>query len=124
KVTFNMFKDATIRNYIFYNYLFELPFVDKSLFVKDAKKIVPSLKASDIYYAKGFGGVRPQVIDKTKGELMLGEASITETPGIIFNMTPSPGATSCLGNAERDAKLVCNYLGMEFNEDKFSSELL
>lgn len=114
----------TIRNYIFYNYLFELPFVDKSLFVKDAKKIVPSLKASDIYYAKGFGGVRPQVIDKTKGELMLGEASITETPGIIFNMTPSPGATSCLGNAERDAKLVCNYLGMEFNEDKFSSELL
>ncbi|HEC1877144.1 TPA: FAD-dependent oxidoreductase [Campylobacter jejuni] len=124
KVTFNMFKDTTIRNYIFYNYLFELPFVDKSLFVKDAKKIVPSLKASDIYYAKGFGGVRPQVIDKTKGELMLGEASITETPGIIFNMTPSPGATSCLGNAERDAKLVCNYLGMEFNEDKFSSELL
>ncbi|EQA5324146.1 FAD-dependent oxidoreductase, partial [Campylobacter jejuni] len=124
KVTFNMFKDATIRNYIFYNYLFELPFIDKSLFVKDAKKIVPSLKASDIYYAKGFGGVRPQVIDKTKGELMLGEASITETPGIIFNMTPSPGATSCLGNAERDAKLICNYLGMEFNEDKFSSELL
>ncbi|MCW1582922.1 malate:quinone oxidoreductase, partial [Campylobacter jejuni] len=53
----------------------------------------------------------------------LGEASITETPG-IFNMTPSPGATSCLGNAERDAKLICNYLGMEFNEDKFSSELL
>lgn len=50
---------------------------------------------------------------------MLGEASITETPGIIFNMTPSPGATSCLGNAERDAKLICNYLGMEFNEDKF-----
>ncbi|EOJ7771504.1 hypothetical protein OLQ23_02755, partial [Campylobacter jejuni] len=35
-----------------------------------------------------------------------------------------PGATSCLGNAERDAKLICNYLGMEFNEDKFSSELL
>ncbi len=113
-----------VKNHLAYKLLFELPFVDKSLFVKDAKKIVPSLKASDIYYAKGFGGVRPQVIDKTKGELMLGEASITETPGIIFNMTPSPGATSCLGNAERDAKLVCNYLGMEFNEDKFSSELL
>ena len=35
---------------------------------------------------------------------MLGEASITELEGIIFNMTPSPGATSCLGNAERDIK--------------------
>lgn len=26
-------------------------------------------------------------------------------------MTPSPGATSCLGNAERDIKIVCEYLG-------------
>lgn len=124
KVTFGMLKDTTIRNYILYNYLFELPFINKHFFVKDARKIVPSLKASDIYYAKGFGGVRPQIIDKTRGELMLGEASITEIPGIIFNMTPSPGATSCLGNAERDAKLICEYLGANFNEDQFASELL
>ena len=123
KVTFGMLKDPTVRNYILYNYLFELPFINKNLFVKDAKKIVPSLKASDIYYADGFGGVRPQVIDKTRGELMLGEASIVED-GIIFNMTPSPGATSCLGNAERDTKIVCKYLGVNFNEDKFTSELL
>ena len=68
--------------------------------------------------------MRPQVIYKTRGELMLGEASITETLGIIFNMTPSPGATSCLGNAERDAKLMCEYLGAKFDEDKFASELL
>jgi len=123
KVSLNMLKDPTIRNYIFYNYLYELPFINKILFVKNAKKIVPSLKASDIYYAKGFGGVRPQVIDKTRGELMLGEASINEAQGIIFNMTPSPGATSCLGNAERDARMVCEYLGAKFDEDKFS-ELL
>ncbi|MBK2001012.1 FAD-dependent oxidoreductase [Campylobacter sp. 2018MI35] len=124
RVTFNMFKDPTIRNYILYNYLFELPFINKNIFVKDARKIVPSLKANDIYYAKGFGGVRPQVIDKKRGELMLGEASIAEIPGIIFNMTPSPGATSCLGNAQRDAKLMCQYLGAKFDEDKFNSELL
>ncbi|EAJ7401828.1 FAD-dependent oxidoreductase [Campylobacter upsaliensis] len=123
-VSLGMFKDATIRNYILYNYLYELPFINKSLFVKNARKIVPSLKMSDIYYAKGFGGVRPQVIDKTKRELMLGEASINEVDGIIFNMTPSPGATSCLGNAERDAKMVCDYLGAKFDEDKFSTELL
>lgn len=124
KVTFNMLKDPTIRNYIFYNYLFEIPFINKSLFVRDARKIVPSLKTDDIYYARGFGGIRPQVIDKTREELMLGEASITEIPGIVFNMTPSPGATSCLGNAERDARLVCQYLGAVFNEDQFASELL
>lgn len=124
KVSFGMLKDSEIRNYILYNYLFELPFINKSLFVRDARKIVPSLKASDIYYAKGFGGVRPQVIDKERGELMLGEASITEIPGIIFNMTPSPGATSCLGNALRDTKIVCEYLGAKFNEDHLNLELL
>lgn len=124
KVSLNMLKDPTIRNYIFYNYLFEIPFLNKRLFVKNARKIVPSLKTNDLYYAKGFGGVRPQVIDKTNKELMLGEASINEIDGIVFNMTPSPGATSCLGNAERDAKLVCEYLGARFDEDKFATELL
>lgn len=124
KICLNLFKDSTIRNYILYNYLFEIPYINKKLFVKDAKKIVPSLKADDIYYAKKFGGVRPQVLDKKAGGLMLGEASITEIPGIIFNMTPSPGATSCLGNAQRDAKLICQYLGANFNEDLFASELL
>ncbi|EGK8096155.1 FAD-dependent oxidoreductase [Campylobacter lari] len=124
KICLNLFKDSTIRNYILYNYLFEIPYINKRLFVKDAKKIVPSLKTDDIYYAKNFGGVRPQVLDKKAGELMLGEASITEIPGIIFNMTPSPGATSCLGNGYRDAKLICQYLGANFNEDLFTSELL
>ncbi|WP_257942792.1 malate:quinone-oxidoreductase [Campylobacter lari] len=124
KICLNLFKDSTIRNYILYNYLFEIPYINKRLFVKDARKIVPSLKTDDIYYAKNFGGVRPQVLDKKAGELMLGEASITEIPGIIFNMTPSPGATSCLGNGYRDAKLICQYLGTNFNEDLFTSELL
>ncbi|MCW1360753.1 FAD-dependent oxidoreductase [Campylobacter sp. CCS1377] len=124
KITLNMFKDPTIRNYVLYNYLFELPFINKALFVKDARKIVPSLKTSDIYYASGFGGVRPQVIDKKVGELMLGEASINEVDGIIFNMTPSPGATSCLGNALRDTKAICEYLGARFDEDRLNTELL
>ncbi|TQR33100.1 malate:quinone oxidoreductase [Campylobacter sp. MIT 99-7217] len=123
-VTFAMLKDKTIRNYIFFNYLFEIPFINKKLFVEKVKKIVPSLKASDIAYAKGFGGVRPQVIDKTAGELLLGEASINDIEGIIFNMTPSPGATSCLGNAKKDALKLCEYLNAKFDEDKFQKELM
>ena len=55
---------------------------------------------------------------------MLGEASIDPGDGIIFNMTPSPGATSCLGNAERDAIKVCEFLGKKFDEKKFSAELV
>jgi len=54
---------------------------------------------------------------------MLGEASLSEGNGIIFNMTPSPGATSCLGNAERDIKVICDYLNLEFDEEQFLADL-
>ena len=123
KIALSMLKDSEVRNYILYNYLFEVPYINKRLFAKAVQKIVPSLRADDIAYASGFGGVRPQVIDKEKGALIFGEASITDIEGIIFNMTPSPGATSCLGNAKKDAQSVCKHLGAKFDEDKFKAEL-
>lgn len=119
----DLFSDKDIRNYILRNFLFEVPVYNKKLFAKDAKKIVPSLRASDIYYAKGFGGVRPQAIDKKNKKLLLGEASIRTNHGIVFNMTPSPGATSCLGNARKDAILACDFLGKSFDDAKFTLEL-
>ena len=122
KIFWDLLKDSDIRNYVFKNFLFEVPGINKGLFVKDARKIVPSLSVDDIEYAKGFGGVRPQVLNKNEKKLMLGEASITELEGIIFNMTPSPGATSCLGNAERDIKKVCLHLGKTFYEDQFLAD--
>ena len=124
QILWDLIKDGDIRNYVFRNYLFEIPEIGKKLFVEDAKKIVPSLKTEDIYYAKGFGGVRPQVLNRTEKKLMLGEASIDTEKGIIFNMTPSPGATSCLGNAERDVKKVCAFLNKTFDEQKFTAELV
>ncbi len=123
KIFWDLLKDSDIRNYVFKNFLFEVPGINKNLFVQDAKKIVPSLSVDDITYADGFGGVRPQVLDKEKEKLMLGEASINPGNGIIFNMTPSPGATSCLGNAERDLKIVADYLGLDFNEKQFLEDL-
>lgn len=123
-IFWDLFKDSDIRNYLFRNIAFELPGLGAKLFVKDARKIVPSLKVEDVYYAKGFGGVRPQVLSKTQKKLLLGEASINPGDGIIFNMTPSPGATSCLGNAERDVKVVCEYLGKKFDTAKFNAELV
>ncbi|MFV0561833.1 FAD-dependent oxidoreductase [Malaciobacter mytili] len=123
KIFWDLLKDSEIRNYVLRNFLFEVPGLNKKLFVKDARKIVPSLKEEDIEYAKGFGGVRPQVLNKDEQKLMLGEASINPGTGIIFNMTPSPGATSCLGNAERDIKIVADYLNLEFNEKQFLEDL-
>lgn len=124
KILLDLMKDSTIRNYILRNFLFEVPYFNKGLFIKDARKIVPSLTRDDITYAKGFGGVRPQVLNKTEKKLMLGEASIVpQNQGIIFNMTPSPGATSCMGNALRDLRMVVDYLKLEFNEELFNKEL-
>ncbi|HFQ61999.1 MAG TPA: FAD-dependent oxidoreductase [Epsilonproteobacteria bacterium] len=123
KIFWDLLKDSDIRNYIFKNFLFEVPLINKGLFVKDARKIVPSLSVDDIHYAKGFGGVRPQVLDKEKEKLMLGEASINPENGIIFNMTPSPGATSCLGNAERDMREIVKHLGLNFDEESFLADL-
>lgn len=122
KIFWDLLKDSDIRNYVFKNFLFEVPGINKKLFVKDAQKIVPSLSVDDIEYAKGFGGVRPQVLNKDEQKLMLGEASINPGNGIIFNMTPSPGATSCLGNAERDIRVVCDYLNIDFYEDQFLAD--
>lgn len=123
KIFWDLLKDSDIRNYVFKNFLFEVPFINKKLFVQDATKIVPSLSVDDITYAEGFGGVRPQVLDKEKEKLMLGEASINPGNGILFNMTPSPGATSCLGNAERDMKIIVEYLGLEYDESQFLIDL-
>ena len=124
KIFWDLFKDSEIRNYIFKNFLFEVPGINKGFFVKDAKKIVPSLTVDDIEFATGFGGVRPQVLNKDEQKMMLGEASLSEGKGIIFNMTPSPGATSCLGNAERDIKVVCDYLNLSFDDKQFAADLL
>lgn len=120
----DLLKDGDIRNYVFKNLLFEVPMLNKALFLQDARKIVPSLQSDEITYAHGFGGVRPQVLNKKEKKLMLGEASINPGSGILFNMTPSPGATSCLGNAERDVKTVVGYLGKSFDQERFNEELI
>ena len=120
----NLLRVPDIRNYIFRNLLFEVPGIRRRLFLKDARKVIPSLQLADLTFAKGIGGVRPVMIDKREGKLHLGEAKIDTGEGIVFNMTPSPGATSCLGNAEKDMRIISDYLGCQINEDRFQQDLI
>jgi len=120
----DIFKDETIRKYVIKNAFFELPIIRETLFAKEVQKIIPTIQAKDLEYAHGVGGLRPQVIDKKTHKLLLGEAKINTGKGVIFNMTPSPGATSCLDTAQSDAKIICNYLNKKFNEELICSELL
>ncbi len=125
KVFWDLMKDSDIRNYILRNIAFEIPGIRQKLFVKDAQKIIPGLKQSDLTFAQGVGGLRPQVIDKVTGELKLGEASIVpENENLIFNMTPSPGATTCLSNAYRDAQIVCKALDIPLDKQQLIDDLL
>lgn len=125
KVYWDLFKDTTIRNYLFKNVLFEVPVVNRRLFLSDVRKIVPSLQLKDLSYAHGFGGVRPQIIDTVSKKLLLGEGKISpEKAPIIFNVTPSPGGTTCLGNAETDMRKICSFLGCKIDETKFSKIML
>ncbi|CAD7287776.1 Malate:quinone oxidoreductase [Campylobacter majalis] len=122
KIFIDLLKDRDIANYLIKNFLYEIPFINKHAFVKEARKIVPSLRIEDIKYAKNFGGIRPQVIDKNSGKLEFGEGKIVTNDGIIFNMTPSPGATSCFATAKSDLEHIVAYLDGNFNIDKFNAE--
>ena len=122
EVYYNLLKDSTIRNYIFHNFLDELPYVGKHVFVKDARKIIPSMSADDLVFADGYGGMRPQIIDKNTHQLMMGEAKLT-VGGAIFNMTPSPGASTSLAIAEKDARQICDYLDRSFDDALHSKEI-
>ncbi|MGI0485168.1 FAD-dependent oxidoreductase [Pantanalinema rosaneae CENA516] len=122
QVMWDLFKVRDIRNYMFKNMAFELPLVNRRLFLKDARKIIPSLQLEDLEFAQGVGGIRPQLIDKTRGQLILGQAEIDLGGGIRFNITPSPGATNCLSNAEQDVLCIQEHLGCRFDRSWFAAK--
>lgn len=124
KVLWNLLRVKDIRNYMFKNFLFEIPVLRKLLFLKEVRKIVPSLKLRDLTFATKVGGIRPQLIDKDHCELLMGEAKIDAGNGSIFNMTPSPGGTSCIENAELDMRTIAKHLGATIDEEAMQKDLL
>ncbi|MFO8238857.1 MAG: FAD-dependent oxidoreductase [Prochlorococcaceae cyanobacterium] len=122
-VFWQLLRETDIRNYILKNLLFEVPWLRRRLFLADARKIVPGMRLEDLRFAEGYGGVRPQLIDKASRTLMLGEASIPALPGLVFNVTPSPGGTCCLGNAARDLEAIAERLGCRFDRQHLAREL-
>ncbi|MAQ77058.1 FAD-dependent oxidoreductase [Candidatus Campbellbacteria bacterium] len=100
---------------------YDIPWIGKRLFVKNVKKIVPSISASDLRLGKGVGGMRLQRVDVHNQSLELGEGKIIGD-NIIFNMTPSPGASVCLYNGMRDAETVTEMLGEGYRFNKQDME--
>jgi malate dehydrogenase (quinone) len=122
---FKIIFDKVLFSYIFVNFLYDLPYIGKRLFIRQIRKIVPSIKLSELKYAKGIGGTRPQIVNNTTRKLEMGEAKL-DGDNIIFNITPSPGASTCLGNAYTDTEKVIEYFGNKFtfNKEAFAKDLM
>ena len=118
-------KDPIILGYVLKNLLYDIPVFGKWLFLKEVRKVVPTTTYSELHYAKGYGGVRPQIVNDKTHTLDMGEAKFTGD-NIIFNITPSPGASTCLRNAEDDAKKIVAFLGKSYTFDakRFEKELV
>jgi len=120
----NILADRILLPYVLKNLVYDLPVVGKRAFLPDVQKVVPTADVDDIDRAKGYGGVRPQIVNTEKKSLDMGEAKI-EGDDIIFNITPSPGASTCLKNAMRDTHTLVDFLGdAEFDEDAFRAETI
>ena len=116
--------DPIIFKYIALNFIYDFPIVGKRLFIKEVRKIIPSIKLNNLSYARGYGGVRPQIVNLNTQALEMGEAKI-QGDRIIFNITPSPGASTCLQNALEDTEKIMSFLGngYHFNRQQFLADL-
>lgn len=121
----NITFDRVIFNYLLKNVIYDMPSIGKRAFLKEVKKIVPNIKLNEISFAKGVGGTRPQIINNTTKKLEMGEAKIVGEK-IIFNITPSPGASTCLGNAFEDTQRLMGFLDnkFKFNSEQFEKDLV
>lgn len=124
KAIFTLLKIASdwiILKYLLTNFLYDMPFIGKRAFLKEVKKIVPLVKLKELKYAKKVGGTRPQIVNNNTRKLEMGEAKIVGK-NIIFNITPSPGASTCLGNAFNDAQKIMEFFNGEFCFDSRAFE--
>jgi len=117
--------DKVIFNYLLKNVIYDIPAIGKRSFLKEIRKIVPAIRLNEIKFAKKIGGTRPQIINNTTRKLEMGEAKIVGDK-IIFNITPSPGASTCLGNAFDDTIKLMDFLDNKFtfNKEKFERDLV
>ena len=121
----NILADRILLPYVLKNLLYDLPEVGPRAFLPHVQKVVPSVELDDIERAEGYGGVRPQIVDTTEKSLDMGEAKIVGDD-IIFNITPSPGASTCLKNAMKDTQTLMEFFDgdYEFDESAFRADTI
>ncbi|SEN97465.1 malate dehydrogenase (quinone) [Halorientalis persicus] len=121
----NILSDRILLPYVLRNLVYDLPEIGRRQFLPQVQKVVPNAELDDIERAEGYGGVRPQIVDTSEKSLDMGEAKIVGDD-VIFNITPSPGASTCLKNAMRDTHTLLDFLEgeYEFDESAFRADTI
>lgn len=121
---FKILCDLTIAKFALWNMVFDIPWIGKHAFLRDARKIVPSLGIDDIVLDKGAGGVRGQPISLKTGAIVKGrDRFIPEHDPIAFTLAPSPGASFCLGNAVELMRAIVKRTDITFDEARLNTDL-
>ncbi len=118
--------DPVLCRYILKNVVYDIPLLGTYMFMKqNVRKIVPSIKYGEISYGRRLGGIRPQLVDTKKKSLEFGDAKVIGD-NIIFDITPSPGASVCIKNGEQNMREAVKFLGSGFSidEERFAKDLL
>ena len=121
----NILSDRVLLPYVLRNVVYDVPDFGRRRFLPNVRKVVPSVELDDIERAEGYGGVRPQIVDTSSKSLDMGEAKIVGDD-VIFNITPSPGASTSLKNAMRDARTLMGFFDgeYEFDEEAFRADTI
>lgn len=100
---------------------YRIPLLGKYLVLKKAQRIIPSLRYRDLTLRRGAGGIRPQIIDLSTKKLIMGSVTITgEKNGepLIFNSTPSPGASISVASGVEDVETMLAIMGGQYTFEK------
>jgi malate dehydrogenase (quinone) len=88
--------------------LFAGPF-GKRFALPDAQKLIPSLNR--LTPARHLGGIRPQVVDLVKQDIVHADLSLYDER-LIVNLSASPGASVALAIADENATKAATMLGI------------
>lgn len=115
-------RDEKLLGYLLKNELYDVPGIGMHLFHKEVQRIVPLMERHQLQLRRGAGGLRPQLVNMILGKLIMGD-SLIQGINSIFNTTPSPGASVCMGNGFRDARFFAQSTGFDFDEARMLADL-
>jgi malate dehydrogenase (quinone) len=117
--------EKTLAIFLIKSIIYEIPYFGPRAYAKMCQKIIPTLTYADFKNGKTKAGIRPQLINNQTRKLQMGEIEI-EGKNILFNITPSPGATACFKNARESVRKTMKFFdgSYVFNEKAFQDDFL